>query len=60
MGAGPGFEDAYVLRSIHNQTGTWRRNDVVLTLMRRNYDASTSVRRHSDVIYIILSSFLTS
>ena len=26
--------------------GTWRKNDVVLTSMRRDYVASTSIRRH--------------
>ena len=30
--------------------GTWRRNDVVLTSMRRDYIASASVRRHFDVM----------
>ena len=33
--------------------GTWRRNDVVLTSMRRNYVASTSIRRHCDVMCLL-------
>ena len=29
-----------------NPAGTWRTNDIVLTSMRRDYDASASIRRH--------------
>ena len=39
------------------QAATWRRNDVVLTSMRRDEVASTSVQRYYDVMCLMSSFF---
>ena len=41
----------------HCPGGTWRRNDVVLTSVRRRHVASTSVRRYFGVMCLLGGSF---
>ena len=54
------LQPRYYFTNLQIPPGIWRKNDVVLTLMRRHHVASTSVQRHFGTICPLWYSFFRS